>query len=458
LFVPKVERLIGIEVYATRTLGIGGVIRQSVDDFTVEEMLVDGSKAEVDRFAESQVLGSSATRNQYLLCVLVKRNWDTLTAIMNVARQLGISTNQIHVAGMKDAKAVTAQYVALEGISKEDVQRIEIKDTDVYPVGYLHRKLSSYYLLGNSFHIAIGAVSHSRLMIKRRMAQTIRELKKIGGTPNFFGHQRFGTTRPITHLVGKALIQGNLKKAAMLFLAKPFPYEHPESRQARERLSVKQDFTRALKYFPRQLRYERLMLRPLAKRPDDFVGAFRILPIKLRKLFPQAYQSYLFNKSLSRRIGKGLPLDKACVGDYAVNVEFSGLPMVTMFKVVVVGNLAETNQAIRAGKMRLALPVVGFAQHPSQGHQGETEQRILEEEAVCPENFKIKTMPEISSRGELRAALTPLNNFSIDKIQPDSLNPSKYKASVSFTLFRGSYATIVMRELMKPRDLIKAKF
>ncbi|MCJ7762563.1 tRNA pseudouridine(13) synthase TruD, partial [Candidatus Bathyarchaeota archaeon] len=41
--VPRIDKLLGIGVYATGTSGIGGVIRQSVDDFAVEEVLVDDS-------------------------------------------------------------------------------------------------------------------------------------------------------------------------------------------------------------------------------------------------------------------------------------------------------------------------------------------------------------------------------------------------------------------------------
>ena len=39
LSVPEIEKLLGIEVYATKTAGIGGVIRESVEDFVVEEVL-----------------------------------------------------------------------------------------------------------------------------------------------------------------------------------------------------------------------------------------------------------------------------------------------------------------------------------------------------------------------------------------------------------------------------------
>jgi tRNA pseudouridine13 synthase len=88
LLVPRIDKLLGIDVYATETSGIGGVIRQSVDDFTVEEVLVDGSKAEIEKAGESRVLGASRSKQRYLLCVLVKRNWDMFIAIKNLAKQL----------------------------------------------------------------------------------------------------------------------------------------------------------------------------------------------------------------------------------------------------------------------------------------------------------------------------------------------------------------------------------
>ncbi|MCL6578493.1 MAG: tRNA pseudouridine(13) synthase TruD [Candidatus Bathyarchaeota archaeon] len=458
MFVPRVEKLIGIEVYATASSGIGGVIRQSVEDFVVEEVLVDGSKAEISRTMEHQTLGASSTKDRYLLCVMVKRNWDTFQAIRMIAEQLGISTGQIRIAGIKDAKALTAQHITIENATTEKVQQIKVKDIEIHPIGYFRSKLSPYYLLGNSFNIKIKAISHSETTIKKRTAKIVEELKAIGGIPNFFGHQRFGTTRPITHFVGKALVKGNFKKAAMLFLAKPSPYEHPESRQARKDLQATQDFKQALKNFPKQLRYERLMLRHLIQKPDDFVGAFRQLPTKLRLLFPQAYQSYLFNKFLSKRITSGFAFNKIEAGDYVVNIERSGLPIITMYKIANPQTLNEINKAAATGKMRLALPLIGLKQRTSQGIQGEIEKRILEEEGITQKNFKIKAMPETTTKGELRAAITPLNNFSLNKVEKDFADSLKNIAKVSFMLYRGSYATILLREIMKPRNPIKAGF
>ncbi len=456
LVVPKIERLMGIEVYATRSLGIGGAIRQFVEDFVVEEVLVNGSKAHYQAKDYGKIEAVKGKR--YLLCVLIKRNWDTFRAIREIANQLNINPGKIQIAGIKDAKAVTAQHITIKDVTPEEVENIKVNDIEVHPLGYFRSKLSSYFLLGNNFQITIRAVNHSKTKIRKRLAETLKELKAIGGSPNFFGHQRFGTTRPITHLVGKAIVQGDFKKAVMLFLAKPSPFEHPESREARKQLHSTQDFGKALKIFPKQLHYERLMLNHLAKKPKDFVGAFRKLPLKLRQLFPQAYQAYLFNKFLSRRIMCGLPLNRTEVGDYVVNVERSRLPMVRMYKIVRSQKLGEFNQAVKNGRMQLALPIIGFKQSTSQGVQGEIEKEILEEEGITPERFKISLMPETSVKGELRTVLAQLREYCLCKIGRDAANPSKYFVKLCFTLLRGSYATVFLREIMKPRNPIKAGF
>jgi len=378
--------------------------------------------------------------------------------VKTVADQLGISMGRISIGGMKDARAVTAQYVTVEGVSAEEVRKVKVKDIELRPVGYFHSAHSSYYVLGNSFRIVISKIEHSEDTVAERVAQTVRELKLFGGVPNFFGHQRFGTIRPITHLVGKAIVRGNLEEAAMLFLAKSSPDEHPSSRRARKQLSDTKDFKQSLQCFPKQLRYERLMLAHLAEKPEDYAGAFKRLPVKLQKLFIQAYQSFLFNRFLSQRVKSEIPLNRVQIGDYVVGVERSGLPIVTVHKTVSAGTLVEIGKAMEAGRMRLALPLVGFRREASGGCQGDLEKTILEKEEVKPNDFRVKGLSELSSRGELRAALTPLNDFSLDGISSVTKDREECEAELSFLLYRGSYATIVLREIMKPHDLVEAGF
>jgi tRNA pseudouridine13 synthase len=355
----------------------------------------------------------------------------------------------VQYAGIKDARAVTAQFITVEGLSMEEVEKAYVKDVKVTPVGYVRELLSLFYLLGNHFTITIKYPTITQA--KERLEQTIQELAVLGGVPNFFGHQRFGTTRPITHLVGKALTQGHFEEAAMLFLAKPSPYEHPESRKARQQLWETRDFKWAAENFPKQLRFERQMLIHLAENPADYVGAFRRLPPKLQALFVQAQQSYLFNRFLSRRMKRGLPLNGAVEGDFVVAVERSGLPLTTMAKTVTAESLEATNASIAAGKLRVALPLVGAKQKLSGGVMGEIEAQILEEEGVDIQGGWLNELSRAGGKGGLRTALTPVRDFQLQHASSEGVG-------VSFTLLRGCYATVLLREIIKPADPVSAGF
>ncbi len=420
--------MLGMEVYASKSLGIGGRIRQFLEDFVVEEVLADGSRSEVEPAGKaSQVSG----KGRYLVCVLVKRNWDTILAVVAVAKHLGMSTENIHIAGMKDAKAVTAQHISIGRVTPKQVSQVKIRNINLYPLRFVNEKIHSGLLLGNHFRIVIRAVAHSSSVIEKRIENIQNELSSLGGIPNFFGHQRFGTVRPITHVVGKHIIQGEWEKATLTFLAVSSEYEHPEARRARQQLWDTRDFKAALHCFPHQLRYERFMLSHLARHQNDFVGAFRRLPMKLCRLFVQAYQSFLFNEFLSARVKGEMSLNLVVNGDYTVNVN---------------------NAAC------VALPLVGFRQSISAGAQGEIEKEILEAENVKPNDFRVPQMPKISAPGGLRAVLASINSLSVEKPTRDQANRSKRQIRICFRLPSGSYATVLLREFMKPQNIVRAGF
>jgi len=443
------EIKLGMEVYASSTRGIGGKIRSELEDFIVEEVLLDGSKASVQlRRDACRVSG----RGRYLICILIKKGWDTLTVIEKIARQIGINLDMIGIAGIKDAQALTAQHISIGAVSPEKI-KTNLKGVHLIPTRFSEEKISTKSLLGNQFDITVRSISHSSQETERMISETWREISSLGGVPNFFGHQRFGTIRPITHMVGRLLLKERFEEAAMLFLSEPSEHEDPHARDAREYLRETCDFRSALKRFPKRLFYERLMLRYLSKYPRDFLGAFRRLPIRLRRLFVQAYQSYLFNKFLSTRMKQKIPLSYVQEGDYVVNIGSKGLPT-NSFTRVEEENLHSVISEVEEGRMALALPVIGFDQQISSGAQGEIEREILERENVQPQDFRIKRMPECSVRGGLRKALASIINLSFETRPADEKSIAKFR----FMLHKGSYATIVLREFMKPEDPISSGF
>jgi tRNA pseudouridine13 synthase len=455
LQVPRIDNILGISTYTTKNKGINGTIKSSVNDFIVEEVLVDGSTAKINKKPYLPVLSASSKRQRFLLCVLVKRNWDMFSAIKQISKQLGINETQIWFAGIKDAKAITAQYITIDQGLIEEIMAFSFRDITLYPLGYVREPLSAYYLLGNKFTIRVRGLDLSVSEIKKSTNKIVEELDESGGIPNYFGHQRFGTVRPITHLVGKAIIKDNFEEAIKIFLTKYSDSEHPSSRQARKNLLRTQDYTESLKDFPKQLRFERLILSHLVRKPNDFIGALMRLPLKLQVLFIQAYQSYLFNLFLSERLEKGFSLKKAASGDFVVNIERTGLPMVHVGRIVKPENLKQLNKLIESGKMRVALPLVGTKQKFSNNISGEMQKKIFETEGITPETFIVRKIPRLSAKGGLRTIISPIRKFKIKKaLSTDTEN----QLDLSFTLLRGSYATIFLREIMKPSDPIKVGF
>jgi tRNA pseudouridine13 synthase len=454
LQVPQLEHDLGLEVYATQSEGIGGKIKYFLDDFVVEELLTDGTLAQVNPPTEDW---TPKGEGQNLICVMVKHRWDTFLAIKEVAKKMHINQKRVRFAGIKDTNALTAQHISIENVTPEHVLGLEIRDITVYPRFFSRDRMYSDLIKGNRFHIIIRDIDHPAAVIEKNTKKVTKQIEKIGGVPNFFGHQRFGTIRPNTHLIGKYLTLNDPEKAAFEFLAAPSIHEHAEAREARQQLQESKNFEEAQEKFPRFLRYEHLMLRYLTKHPTDFVGAFRELPRRLRKLFVQAYQSYLFNKFLSERIRQGTPLDEPQMGDYAIWLDKNGLPTDKHEQVNKI-NIKLVTNFMKQQKMALALPLVGPNQPPSKGAQGELEQKILDKEDVSRESFKIPLMPEATAEGKVRAVLNPVWNLVQEELTEDEHNEGKQMLKLAFNLNRGSYATVVLREFMKPQDVISAGY
>jgi len=325
---PELEREIGILCYKSRTEGIGGKIKHIPEDFIVEEITEDGRVLEAvgdgdvpEAAAPPADENPSASSNsgEFLHFTLQKNNWDTLRAMKEISRRLGVSRNRISFAGTKDKRAVTVQRASAWNVKEEDLERVNIKDIQLREFSYSNDRIELGDLQGNRFAITLRNLDLNEDSIKNIINSTTDELK--AGFPNFFGVQRFGTTRPITHLVGKEILKQDFKNAVMLYLAKTHPDEPAETKEAREFLSETEDFKESLKKFPRNLGYELSMLNHLIQNPDDFPGALKSLPKKLGMMFVHAYQSYIFNKALSRYITGGFDIERLPLAGYETELD-----------------------------------------------------------------------------------------------------------------------------------------
>ncbi len=421
------DRSLGMDYYITDSPGCGGIIKSCAEDFQVTEVFED--------------LGYEGGR--YLVLDVEKTNWDTHHLIREMARRLCISQKRFGWAGTKDKKAVTTQRISIMNLDESALSRINLPDLKIRVLGKTNRAVGLGDLLGNRFHIVIRDLSCPDPAA--RLAAITSEIEEYGGVPNYFGIQRFGDQRPVTHKVGEALARGKAKEAAFIFLALPFPGEPERTRVARETLWETRDIPVALKEFPEYLHYELAMLNYLVEHPGDYAHSFDVLSVNLKRLFVHAYQSYIFNRILSRRMAAGMPLQKAVVGDVVCFAK-EGLPDMDRVQKVTSENLEAIDRLAKRGRAFLTLPLIGFETTIEEGAQGEMEWSILRDEGISPEDFRVSENPDLGSRGTRRAALC--------HVKPQ-IRLEENLATLQFILPKGSYATVVLREYMKSFDDIQ---
>lgn len=426
----EIEKEIGIEVYSTGTKGIGGIIRQRIEDFEVIEITNRGEKE----------------TGGYLIVELTKKDRDMHHTIRDLSRVLHTSRQRFGFAGTKDKRALTKQKISIFGLGEEDITNVNLNGIELKKVGYSDKAVHMGDLFGNKFNIIIRNIEHSIEDTKNYIGATYMEIQEKG-LANFFGVQRFGINRPVTHIVGKMIVRGDIEAAAMTYIAKPFPRESEVAREARRYILETGDFRGGIKMMPNFLKYERSMLNYLIRNPNDYAGSFVVLQKNLRDMFVHAYQSYIFNKILSLRFKKGLPICEATIGDIVCFKNEVGFPDVRKTQKVKPENLDGINRLIKLKRAFVTAPVIGYEVELSSGEQGEIERKVLQEVGVEPEDFKIPFFPEFASKGLRREIAIPTEiNYTVEE---DEIFSGQKKAKLNFNLPKGSYATIVLREFMK---------
>jgi len=397
--IPNLDYQIGISVYSTKFDGIGGKIRVAPEDFEVSEVISEKS------------LKSITDEIGYAVYKLEKKKIDTNHALTDIFRKKGL---HLKALGLKDASAVTEQFVCSshKGKSVDDVSSLKYS---LKHIGYVKKPLTKKEMIGNHFKIKIHDCKNY-----------LSDFKYHDRILNFYGYQRFGSKRPVTHLIGKAILQKNFEKAVELILSFISPFDSKENNEIREKLIDKSNYKKYYDQIPPQMDIERIVLREMIDSGDS-KKSIRKIPLSLRRFYVQAYQSFLFNCTLSSAFSDGENLFESYEGD--VCFDFKGI----------------LGKYLKGADQLLAIPFVGYSYYKKTRFDYQIS-KILDFEEISPKDFFIKEMQEVSNEGGFRQGALLCSNYTNED------------NTLEFTLSRGSFATILLREIMKPEDPIIAGF
>lgn len=328
--------------------GVGGRIRETPEDFRVEE----------------RPLYLPCGEGEHLYLRVTKRELSTPDLVLRLSSTLGVKARCIGVAGLKDAHAVTTQLVSVQGTAPERIAQLRLDDQllSIDVLGRHRNRLRTGHHAGNRFYLVVRDVDP---IAEESVPSVLDELVRRG-VPNYFGPQRQGR-RGLNYQLGAALLTDQVRRANMS-------------------------------------RSKRLW-------------------------YLHAYQSFLFNHIVARRIDR---LDRVLVGDWAMKVANGACFPVE-------DAVAEQPRAERF-EISPTGPLFGSRAPWATGEPGDMERAVVSEAGTTPESLS-QAAAECGFRGERRAL----------RVRLDDLEWS-FKDGVlhlAFSLPPGAYATSVLRELMK---------
>ncbi|MCE9591461.1 MAG: tRNA pseudouridine(13) synthase TruD [Planctomycetes bacterium] len=403
--------------------GVGGVIKQRPEDFLVEE----------------QPLYEPSGEGEHLMLFIEKRELTTSEAVGRIVKAFRVGRADVGYAGLKDKHAVTRQHLTVRVTDADDTEvslgRIEQYSADRLKILWHHRhgnKLRRGHLAANRFVIRIRNVEPTAVV---RAKKSLDRMVAVGA-PNYVGEQRFGYLQ-LNHELGRLLLLKKWPEFLDVMLGHSTGVDAIGTREGREAYD-KRDYAAALDLWPRHLKHDRQALDKLRQGKPPEMAVLNISTDQ-REFLVSAYQSDVFNRVLDRRIRMGL-FDRLVVGDLACKHDNRAVFAV--------------DEAVAAEENGPAGRVPSLAVSPSGPMWGDSMTRPANE----PLQWELDALretglteadltggPHARAEGGRRPMRTIIQNADIEG-GVDEFGPY---IRLSFELGRGSFATSILREIMK---------
>lgn len=376
-------------------------LKSTPEDFIVEELF------DINNFI--------IDTGNYHYFLLTKTNYTQIRAIEVVSRVFKVSTKNIHFSGTKDKVGITKQYISIFNPNLKTLENNinflneRIKDIEIEYLGRGEERINLGSHNGNKFTVLIRDLDENDIEKAKTNLPNIKEK----GVLNLFDTQRFGFSGN-SHEIGAYILKNDLEMAVKLILT-AIPSENAseniinfanEVEKSWEEIKKANDtvINEIVKVAPKFMKNEVNILRHLQRYKNDFPGAFRTIHKKLRTLYFNAYQSYIFNETI-----KSLDI----------------------------------NSIDKDLELPLILSDTIFPKEIQ-----EIVDKLIEKDKVNQEMFKLPSMPELVPSEEVtRNVISIPKNLEIIEEGIDELNENKKKITVAFELKKGEYATNIVKQL-----------
>ena len=426
--------------------GVGGQYKTTYKDFIVREITEVGRIIEIKEDTPISMFDNS--HHNYTTFNLVKINRDTFEIVRILSRTLKIPIQDIYYSGLKDKISLSVQQISIKGNYIDQLKKFKYKDVFVRNVTPTKKPVKIGSNWGNNFTVTIRNIDPE----KNPPTSIHYILKSIqdNGFPNYYGLQRFGTFRPNSHLVGRYILEGKFKEAFEEMVLSTYSTEDTKSIKIRKKLSKTIQYERIFEKIPHSLNYERLLIKSLIDHPNDYETALKKVPSYLLKLLISSFQSYIFNKLITLRMKKGYSLFKPESGD-VISILDDENGQLTKVKYIFGGSYDKyLEEAISLDRARIVIPIIGFDTNIEEFPLiNELITELFDNECINPSIFKNQLLDDYDFRGTYRSMIAKPIGLNLLEYGSDDKFNKKNKLKLEFSLKKGCYATMLLREIMK---------
>jgi len=424
------DRLIGIDLFTLQLpTKMKGRLRSCPEDFIVSEVLTDGAVATPVTIGKREAGGIPTY-------VLSKRNIDTPTAAREFSSVLRLKPWETKYLGLKDRRAVTFQFLSPSRSCHDPPPFVRGKSWEARLYAMSDRCLRPSDLCGNLFWIFMRL---SEPMSEHDVLGILAEFKSrvlATGMINFFGYQRFGSRKPINHIVGCLICRREYDTAVRMMLGTPHTAEPSSLSEARQEFLDGRS-KRALSDLVRSdYSIERSLARNMMRFDGDSKRSILRLPSNLLRFLLQSLSAFIFNSTASH-IGHRLLLREVQEDLLYVPLDRAGSPTTACARPTP-SSARAIKEALGARRSVPAITSPGFLAEKA---VHEESRRVMDELEIKCESFHLRERPEAGYPGRLRAAVVMPKIVSAVPFDEMSV-------FLSFFLPTSSYATVLLRELI----------